>query len=75
MKTLKCDICEFEAQGATFEEWMNTLKPHYGQAHMDVMQSKADLSDEQKITEMQKWMSDNKARFEVQSENGLYEYQ
>ena len=50
MKTLKCDICEFEAQGATFEEWMNTLKSHYGQAHMDVMQSKANLSDEQKMT-------------------------
>ena len=73
MKTLKCDICEFETQGATFEEWVNILKPHYGQAHMDIMQSKAHLSDEQKIeqkmAEMQKWMSDNKARFEAQSEN------
>ena len=22
MKTLKCDLCEHEAQGETFEDWM-----------------------------------------------------
>ena len=40
MKTLKCDLCNHEAQGETFEEWMNALKPHYAQAHADVMMSK-----------------------------------
>ena len=69
MKTLKCDICEFETQGSTFEEWMNALKPHYGQVHLDVMQAKTHLSDEQKMTEMQHWMNTNKVRFEAQPEN------
>ena len=33
MKTLKCDLCDQVAQGETFEEWMNALKPHYMEAH------------------------------------------
>ena len=40
MKTLKCDLCEYEAEGETFEEWLNALKPHYAEAHAEVMQSK-----------------------------------
>lgn len=59
MKTLKCDLCEVTAQGETFEEWMQALMPHYMQAHADVM------SDPKNgIEEQQKWMSENKARFE-----------
>lgn len=59
MKTLTCDLCEHEAQGATFEEWMNNLKPHYVQAHTDVMQDPSNGPEE-----MKKWMEDNKRRFD-----------
>ena len=64
MKKLKCDLCDHVAQGETFEEWMNTLKPHYAEAHAEVMKGKAHLTAEEQKAEMQKWMSDNKARFE-----------
>ena len=37
MKSLTCDLCEFVAQGETFEAWMEALKPHYNEAHADVM--------------------------------------
>ena len=65
MKTLKCDLCDHEAQGETFEEWMNALKPHYAEAHVEVMKGKANLTEEEQKAEMQKWMSENKARFEA----------
>ena len=65
MKTLKCDLCEVTAEGETFEVWMKALMPHYMQAHADVMKRKAGLSDEEKKTEQQKWMVENKARFEA----------
>ncbi len=65
MKTLKCDLCEVTAEGETFEAWMNALKPHYAQAHADVMKGKSDLSDEEKMAEMNKWMTENKARFDA----------
>ena len=64
MKTLKCDLCDHEAQGETFEEWMNALKPHYAEANADVMQSKKGTPEEMK-SEMMKWMADNKARFDA----------
>jgi len=64
MKTVKCDRCNFEASGETFEEWMNALKPHYGQAHADVMQSHKGSPEEMKAA-MGKWMEKNKARFEA----------
>jgi hypothetical protein len=60
MKTLKCDLCEATAQGATFEEWMSALRPHYVEAHADVV---GDSSRGQK--EMVQWMADNKARFDA----------
>lgn len=65
MKTLKCDLCDHEETAETFEEWMNKLKPHYGQAHADVMKGKAGLTDEEKKAEMMKWMGENKVRFEA----------
>ena len=37
MKTLKCDLCDVTVAGETFEEWMNALRPHYIEAHADVM--------------------------------------
>jgi len=58
-------MCDHEAQGETFGEWMNNLKPHYTEAHAEVMKGKADLTPEQQKTEMQKWMDENKARFEA----------
>ena len=59
MKTLNCDLCEVTAQGETFEEWMNALKPHYMEAHADVMQ------DQKWKSRDGKWMVENKARFEA----------
>lgn len=58
MKTLKCDLCEVTAEGETFEAWMKALMPHYMQAHADVMKN-AKEGDEQK------WMTENKVRFDA----------
>ncbi len=63
MKNLKCDLCEFVASGETFDDWMNALKPHYAEAHADFMQASGKLSEAQQKEEMEKWMSENKARF------------
>ncbi|HBT81145.1 hypothetical protein A2757_02390 [Candidatus Giovannonibacteria bacterium RIFCSPHIGHO2_01_FULL_48_47] len=60
MKTLKCDLCEVTAKGETFEEWMEALKPHYMQAHADVMNNPKNGKKE-----MEKWMAENKARFDA----------
>ena len=64
MKKLKCDLCDHEAQGETFEEWMNALKPHYTEAHAEVMQSKKGTPEEMKA-EMMKWVAENKTRFDA----------
>ena len=64
MKKLTCDLCDHVAQGETFEEWMNALKPHYAEAHADVMNSKKGTPEEMKA-EMMKWMAENKARFDA----------
>ena len=60
MKTLKCDLCDVEAQGETFEEWMRALMPHYMEVHADVMNDPTKTEEDQ-----QKWMSENKMRFEA----------
>lgn len=60
MKTLKCDLCEVTAQGETFEDWMNALKPHYSEAHADVMKNSGHTKED-----MMKWMTENKARFDA----------
>ena len=60
MKQLKCDLCDAIAEGETFDEWMTALRPHYMEAHADVM---ADSSRGKE--EMQQWMADNKARFDA----------
>lgn len=60
IKTLTCDLCEVTAKGETFEEWMEALKPHYREAHPEVM------TDQNKTKEdMVKWMIENKARFDA----------
>jgi len=63
MKILKCDLCEHEAQGETFEEWMEAMKPHYGEVHVDFMKEQGAKSPEEQKQEMQKWMEVNRARF------------
>jgi len=60
MKTLKCDLCDVTADGETFEEWMNALRPHYMEAHADVMNNAAHTKED-----MEKWMTENKARFDA----------
>jgi len=64
MKTLKCDMCDFEASGDTFEGWMEALKPHYAEAHADFMKQKGELPQGEQMAEMQKWMIENKQRFD-----------
>ena len=64
MKTLKCDLCEHEAQGETFEEWMNALKPHYMKEHADVMAQHAGNPEEMKA-KMGAWMKENQERFDA----------
>ena len=64
MKKLTCDLCDHVAQGETFKEWMTALKPHYAQAHADVMNSKKGTPEEMKA-DMMKWMAENKVRFEA----------
>ncbi len=65
MKTLKCDLCEVTANGETFEMWMQALMSHYMQAHANVMKGSDGLTDEEKRSEMNRWMVENKARFET----------
>jgi len=60
MKTVKCDLCDATAQGETFEEWMNALKPHYMEAHPEVMKDPSQTKED-----MEKWMVENRARFEA----------
>ena len=44
---------------------MKALMPHYMEAHADVMKSKEGMSEEEKKETMNKWMADNKARFDA----------
>ena len=60
MKTLKCDLCDATAQGDTFEAWMGALMPHYQVAHAEVMNDTSKTAADQ-----EKWMAENKARFEA----------
>ena len=60
MKTLKCDLCEVAAEGETFVEWMKALHPHYSEAHAEVMKDPSHTKED-----MEKWMAENKARFEA----------
>ena len=60
MKQLKCDRCEYVAEGETFEAWMAALRPHYMEAHADVMTDTSRGKDE-----MEQWMADNRARFDA----------
>ena len=60
MKKLKCDLCEFVAEGETFESWMQALAPHYMEAHAEFMSDPSNGEEERA-----KWMADNRARFDA----------
>ena len=60
MRNLKCDLCEFVAQGETFEDWMKALMPHYMEAHADVMNDPKNGERER-----ENWMAENRARFDA----------
>ena len=65
MKSMKCDRCDHIAEGATFEDWMNALKPHYGMMHAEVMTQHSGASKEEQMAKMQEWMDENRARFDA----------
>ena len=56
---MTCDLCDYMTEGETFEDWMEALKPHYAEAHKDVMQDSSKTKED-----MIRWMEENKARFE-----------
>ena len=58
MKTLTCDLCDFEAQGKDFNEWSYAIKPHYANAHPNML---SDPSAE----DIEKWVAKNTARFDA----------
>lgn len=60
MKALTCDRCDHVAEGETFEDWMMALRPHYMEAHADVMND-----PNQGQAEMEQWMAENRARFDA----------
>ena len=60
MKTLKRDLCDVTAQGETFEEWMQALRPHYAAAHADVMNDPSRGKEH-----MEQWMAENRTRFDA----------
>ena len=64
VKTLKCDLCDHEAQAETFEEWMKALMPHYMEAHAEVMNDESKNKEDMEI-EKKKWMAENKASVEA----------
>jgi len=65
MKTLKCDLCDHKAEGETFEDWMEAMKPHYKETHADMMQKESEMSRDERQDAMQKWMTENRARFDA----------
>jgi len=60
VKTLKCDLCDHEARGETFDDWIKALMPHYMEAHANVMADPKNGREER-----EKWMSENRARFDA----------
>ncbi len=46
---------------------MQAMKPHYAEAHADVMKSHQGTPEEMKAG-MEKWMTENNARFDAMSD-------
>ena len=61
MKKLKCEICDFEGRGETFDEWFEGMHKHYQTAHADIMKEMMDKPKE----EMDKWMVEARAKFDA----------
>lgn len=57
-------MCEHKAQGETFEAWMEALKPHYMEAHSEIMTDPSKTKED-----MMQWMQENKARFDATDED------
>ena len=60
MATMKCDMCEKDFSGDTFEDWFNQMKGHYMSDHADFMAQSQNKSKEEGM----KWMADMKSKFE-----------
>ena len=65
---MSCDMCATNFSADSFAGWMNEAKSHYTEAHPDIMQNKAGLSEEDKMKDMQAWMTAAQARFEAAPE-------
>ena len=66
MKAVTCDLCDHVAHGATFDEWVQDLMPHYLSAHAaaNARQLELDAQDPQRaLEERLRWADDNRARF------------
>jgi len=63
MRSLKCDVCEFEGQGETFADWFKTMHAHYVAKHADLMKTMEGKPKE----EGEKWMAEAKAKFDAAS--------
>lgn len=61
MKSLKCDMCEVEIQGETFDDWFKAMHTHYMTEHADLMKAMEGKPKE----EGDKWMAEAKARFDA----------
>jgi len=61
MKSLKCDACEFEARGETFDDWFKAMHSHYTTEHVDLMKAMEGKPRE----EGEKWMAEAKAKFDA----------
>lgn len=69
MKTMNCDACDTSFSAENFEGWVEQMKPHYAQAHADVMASHATGNEEENMKKMKEWMDQAKQRWEsVESE-------
>lgn len=60
MKSLKCDLCQFEARGETFDDWFKAMHAHWEAMHADIMAEKQKTGTKE---EGEKWMAEAKAKF------------
>lgn len=61
MKSLKCDLCEFNVQAETFDDWFKAMHTHWQNSHADLMQVMAGRPKE----DGEKWMAEAKAKFDA----------
>lgn len=65
MKTLKCNICDYEAQGEMFEALMEALNLIMLKSTRSFMKQQSNRSEAEQKVEMKKWEIENRARFDV----------